>query len=353
MAKVPNSVVGVDLGRHAFKSVLIQRRGGNRFQLTNYAVQDVEGIAETPEQIAEQLKLLFKHMGGSAKASSVAVTVPDALIRIIEQPSTPCDILRDALRINGYSLLNQDCRDFVLDCDEISKAVKNGDVKKAAPVPGAPSPRAKYLVGGLPRKNVMQIDSLFQKNSSPLKSIQLAPICVFNAFEFSNEEVFKNEAFLLVDIGHLSSTVIVGLCGELVLVRSLEYGGKALVDGLMSNGGSNRESVLSLLEEGDDLLLETARLSLTALTREISSSIGFFEGQHEHNIPRIFVTGGASASKAILQILAEDLRMPCQAWSPFLKCDIGLSGTQKANFARDITSLNVACGAAIEFLKTK
>lgn len=353
MAKVPNSVVGVDLGRHAFKSVLINRRGGNRFQLANYAVRNVEGIDGSPEQTAEQLKLLLKEMGGSAKACSVAVTSPDALIRIIEQPSTPCDILRDALRINGFSLLNQDCREFVLDCDEIKPPAKNGDAKKAAPAPGAASPRAKYLVGGLPRKNVAQLDELFQKSPSPLKSIQLAPICVFNAFEFSNESVFKNEAFLLVDIGHLSSTVIVGLRGELVLVRSLEYGGKELVDGLMSNGGGNSASVLGLLDGGDDLLLETARLSLTALTREISSSIGFFEGQHEHNISQVFVTGGAAGSKVILQILAEELRMPCQAWSPFLKCDIGLSGTQKANFARDITSLSVACGAAIEFLKTK
>ncbi len=351
MAKVPNSVVGVDLGRHAFKSVLIHRRGGNRFQLTNYAVRDVEGSADTPEQRAEHLKMLFKEMGGAAKACSVAVTSPDAIIRIIEQPTTPCDILRDALRINGYSLLNQDCREFVLDCDEIKPPAKSGDAKKAAA--NAPSSRAKYLVGGLPRKNVALLDELFQKSPSPLKSIQLAPICVFNAFEFSNENVFKNEAFLLVDIGHLSSTVIVGLRGELVLVRSLEYGGKELVDGLMSNGGGNSASVLGLLDGGDDLLLETARLSLTALTREISSSIGFFEGQHEHNISQVFVTGGAAGSKAILQILAEELRMPCQAWSPFLKCDIGLSGTQKANFALDITSLSVACGAAIEFLKTK
>ena len=357
MAKVPNSVVGVDLGRHAFKSVLLHRRGANRFQLSHYAIQNVEGLTDTPEQTAEQLKLLFKQMGGHARASALAVTSPDAIIRIIEQPTTPCDILRDALRINGYSLLNQDCRDFVLDCDEIQSSKKTNGEKAATPAASSAqavvAPRQKYLVGGLPRKKVAQIDELFQKNQSGLRSIQLAPVCVFNAFEFSNAETFNDEAFLLVDIGHASSTVTVGSRGELIIVRALEYGGKALIEGLMRHGGGTRESVLGMLEEGDDLLLETARLSLTALTREISSSIGFFEGQHEENITRVFVTGGPASSKAILQILAEELRIPCQAWSPFLKCELGLSGVQKTNFARDITSLTVACGAAIEFLKSK
>jgi len=111
--------------------------------------------------------------------------------------------------------------------------------------------------------------------------------------------------------------------------------------------------VLSLLEEGDDLLIETARLSLAALTREISSSIGFFEGRHEENISQIFVSGGPANSRAILQLLAEELHMPCEVWNPLLKCEMALHGSQKAAFANDATKLSVAAGAAVEFLKTK
>lgn len=349
MAKVPNSVVGIDLGRYAFKSVLMQRRGSSRFQLTNYAVRTVDGPVETPEQMAQQVKLLLKEMGGSAKACAVAVTSPEAIIRIIEQPVTPCEILRDALRINGFSLLNQDCRDFVLDCDLIESGDGNGEREPAAP---GVLPKKKYLVGGLPRKQIAHLNDVFLKSYGSLNAIQLAPISIFNAFEFSNEEAFKNEAFLLVDVGHAASTVTVGFRKELIIVRSLEYGGKALVDALAHHGGSGA-SALSLLEGGDDLLIETARLSLAALTREINSSIGFFEGRHEENISKVFVSGGAANSRAILQILAEELHMPCEAWSPFLKCEMALSGRQKATFAGDITSLNVACGAAVELLKTK
>ena len=350
MAKVPNSVIGIDLGRFAYKSVVMQRRGSNKFQLNHYAVRPLDGAAETPDQVAHHVKLLLKEMGGSAKACVVATTSPDALIRIIEQPSTPREILRDALKINGFSLLNQDVRDFVLDCAQLESCSANGSEPAAAP---GVLPKMKYLVGGLPRKEVAQLDEIFQKSYGELNGIQIAPVCIFNAFAASNEETFKNEAFLLVDIGHTASTVTVGLRKELIIVRSLEYGGKGLMDALVRHGGGNGSSALSLLEEGDDLLIETARLSLAALTREISSSIGFFEGRHEENISRIFVSGGPANSKAILQLLAEELHMPCEVWNPFAKCEMALHGKQKASIAGDLAHLNVACGAAVEFLKSK
>lgn len=350
MAKVPNSVIGIDLGRSSYKSVVMHRRGGNKFQLNNYAVRHLDGPVETPDQIAHQVKLLLKEMGGSAKACVVAATSSDALIRIIEQPSTPREILRDALRINGFTLLNQDVREFVLDCAPIESSAPNGAEQVAAP---GVLPKVKYLVGGLPRKDVVELDEIFQKSYGPLNGIQIAPVCIFNAFAASNEETFKKEAFLLVDIGHNSSTITVGLRKELIIVRSLEYGGKGLMESLVRHGGGNASSVLSLLEEGDDLLIETARLSLAALTREISSSIGFFEGRHEENITRIFVSGGPANSKAILKLLAEELHMPCEVWNPFAKCEMALPGKQKASIAGDLASLNVACGAAVEFLKSK
>jgi len=350
MAKVPNSVVGIDLGRHAYKSVMLHRRGGGRFQCSHYAVRPVDGPVETPDQIANQIKLLLKDMGGSPKACVVAVTSPNALLRIIEQPSTPREVLRDALRINGFSLLNQDVRDFVLDCAVIESSDSKAQQQVAAP---GVLPKMKYLVGGLPRKEVGQLEEMFLKSYGSLDGIQLSPICIFNAFELSNDEIFKKEAFLLVDIGHAASTVTVGLRKELIIVRTLEYGGKALMDALVRHGGGNAASVLGLLEGGDDLLVETARLSLAALTREISSSIGFFEGRHEENISQIFVSGGAANSKAILQLLAEELHMPCEVWNPLSKCEMTLHGSQKTKFADDMTNLNVACGAAVEFLKSK
>ncbi|MDP9291516.1 MAG: pilus assembly protein PilM, partial [Verrucomicrobiota bacterium] len=231
MAKLPSSVVGIDFGRHSMKSVVLQRRG-NRFHLTNYAVEEITRPIETEDQLAEAVKSHLKTLNGKAKAYAVAVSSPTMILRIIEQPETPAEQLRDIVRLNGMSLLNQDCKDFVLDCDVIGPANSQ--------VPEGQSGNLKYLVGGVPRAQITHLDGALQKTGVDVSLIQLAPICSFNAFEFAYEDIFSNQAFVLVDLGHESSTVTVGVKKELILIRSIEYGGKDLIEALTSSTGLSR-----------------------------------------------------------------------------------------------------------------
>lgn len=307
----------------------------------------MENAPQTAEQLGAELKLALKDIGDGAKTCAIAVSTSDSLIRIIEQPHTPREILRDAVRLNGLSLLNQDVKEFVLDCAEISNSLPAPS--GAAPAPNQP---VKYLVAGLPRSRVQMIDEaflLYRKGS--IRNIQLASVCTFNAFEFSHPEVFANEAFLLVDIGHNNSTVTVGVKKELVIVRAIDYGASHLREFLVSNGARNPSEAVRLLESFDEPTVENARISLTALTREIASSIGFFEGRREENIGRVYVSGGGARLKSVLSILSSELHIPCEAWNPFSKCEVALPAGRKESLAEDFVSLHVACGAAAEALR--
>jgi len=349
--KIPNAVIGVDLGRHSIKTVALTRRGGNRFVVSNYAVHVMETAPETAEQLAEQLKIALKDVGAAAKTCAIAVSSNDSLIRIIEQPDTPREILRDAIRLNGLSLLNQDVKEFVLDCEKISgPAPVEAAVKGAAKAPA--SQPVKYLVAGIPRARVQLIDDAFQAyKKGSIRNIQLASVCTFNAFEFSNPETFANEAFLLVDIGHHHSTVTVGVKKELVIVRAIEYGASNLQEFLVANGAANAAEARRLLDVSDEITCDNARLSLAALTREIASSIGFFEGRREENITRVYVSGGGARMKSVLTILSDELHIPCEAWNPLATCEVTLPGGVNEHTASDFVSLNVACGAAAEALR--
>jgi type IV pilus assembly protein PilM len=341
MAKAPTSVIGVDLGRYAFKSVLLQRRGADRFTVTNYASRTLAEPIVDAEHLSRELRSLFKDMGGSAKLCAIAVSSPDALIRIIEQPDTPPDILRDALRLNGMALLNQDCKGFVLDCDLIP-------VSDTAHAPEAG--RHKYLVGGLPREQVAQVVEALEKNNNGVGSLQLTPVCAFNAFEFAKPEVFNNGAFFLVDIGHTNSTMMVGAKRELVLVRTIDFGGRILIETLMALSGESRESVLQALEHEDEMMVENTRMALMVLMREIGSSIGFFEGRREETIDRIFVSGAPAKSQTLLKVMSEEVHMPCESWNALSPCEIAIPIQKRQQFAEDALDLNVACGAAAELL---
>jgi type IV pilus assembly protein PilM len=350
MAKTSNSVVGIDLGKHVFKSVLLQRKSADRFVLTNYASRAVPETIDTADELAQQIKLLLKEMGGSAKSCAVASSDPAALLRIIEQPNTPVELLRSALRLNGLAVLNQECKEFVLDCAPVSAVALAGVSANGGVMEN--SGKTRYLVGGMLRPAVKQISEAMSKTKMTANILQLAPICSFNAFEFAYPEVFANEAFLLLDMGHQQCTVLIGQKTELMLVRSIDYGGKQFGEALTADGAIDADSARLLMEQGDAGMAETCRSSLLELATEVRNSIGFFEGQCEESIHRIFVSGGLAKTEMILQILSDDLGLPCEIWDPLETCEVALPQAKRQALSNEFVSLNVACGAAISYLKS-
>ncbi|CAN5473010.1 N/A [soil metagenome] len=351
MAKPSNSVIGIDLGKSAFKSVLLQRKGDHRYVLTNFASRPVPETIEGADALAQQIKLLLKDLGGSAKACTVAASDPDALLRIIEQPNTPVELLRSALRLNGLAVLNQECKDFVLDCAPVSAVALAGVAPDGAPIENSGS-KMRYLVGGMLRPAVKQISEAMSKTRMPAHILQLAPICSFNAFELAYPEVFTNEAFLLLDMGHEQSTVLIGHKTELKLVRSVDYGGKLFSEALSANGAVDTETARLLMQQGDAGMAEACHNSLIGLATEVRNSIGFFEGQSEESIHRIFVSGGMARTEMILQVLSDELGLPCEVWDPLETCEVALPPAKRQALASEFVSLNVACGAAISYLKS-
>ena len=360
MARRGNSVFGIDLGKHVFKGVLLQRKSDNRFVLTNYASREVPEKLDTAEELAQQLKLLLKDLGGTASGCAIAVSDPESLLRIVEQPDTPIHLLRNALRLNGLMVLNQECKDFVLDCAPLAPEVTNGSGTNGAasgsrenPAPSqtAVGVQTKYLVGGMLRPAVKKISEACSKSRVPADILQLAPICSFNAFEFAYPETFAKETFLLLDMGHLQSTVMIGSQRELVLVRSIDYGGKALTHALTADGALDPSAARVMIQEGDAGMAEICRTSLSRLGTEVRNSIGFFEGQHEQTIHRIFVSGGLARTEMILQTLSDELGLPCEIWDPLETCEVALPPAKRQALPSEFVSLNVACGAAFEYLR--
>lgn len=343
MAKLPNSIIGVDIGRYSFKSVLLQRRGNGRLAITHFGSYVPAEAPMDSDSLGRALKALMKDMGGSAKCCAVSISSPDALLRIIEQPETPTEILREALRLNGMVLLNQDCRSFVLDCDRLP-------VSSPKPTEPGTVPQYKYLVGGLPRTEVEVVGSAVEYAIGSVQTVQLGPVSVFNAFELAKPDIFNNEAFFLIDIGHSFSTVLVGAKRELMLVRSLDFAGKALMDSLCGLSGESREQVIAALEQEDEVMVEYTRVSMNSLTREIASSIGFFEHQNEQTISRIFVSGGPAKSRTFLKLMKEELGLPCESWNAASMCENAVPAQRQQQLAQEAPDYNAACGAAAEAL---
>ena len=357
MAKRADSVVGIDLGKYVLKGVTLRRKN-DRFVLTSFASRPVPEEFTSSDDLARELKQLLRDLGDSAKACAFAVSDPQTILRIIEQPDTPVDLLRNALRFNGLAVLNQECRDFVLDVAPVlahthkaSESEEPDGSGSNVAVRNGVMTQTKYLVGGMLRSQVKQISAAANKLRVSPEVLQLAPVCSFNAFEFSYPDVFTNDAFLLLDMGHLQSTVLIGTRGELVLVRSIDYGGKALMQALTAEDALDADAAWLMVQQGDEGMTEICRNSLARLAMEVRNSIGFIEGQREEQINRIFVSGGLARAEAVLQSLSDELGLPCEIWDPLETCELALPAAKRQSLPNEFVSLNVACGAAFEYLK--
>jgi Tfp pilus assembly PilM family ATPase len=360
MAKRGDSVIGIDLGKHVFKGVTLRRKSDSRLVLTSFASREVPETFATAADLTNEIKLLLRELGNGAKACAVAISDPVALLRIIEQPETPIELLRNALRLNGLAVLNQECRDFVLDIAPVqANGVENarssgnstGEGSKSVAVQSAVMTHTKYLVGGMLRQTVKQISEAMSKTRVPVEILTLAPVCSFNAFEFAYPEIFNNEAFLLLDMGHAQSTVLMGSRGELVLARSIDYGGKALTHALTADGSLEKATAWTMVQQGEEGMTEICRNSLARLATEVRNSIGFFEGQREESINRIFVSGGLARAETVLQMLSDELGLACEIWDPLETCEVVLPAAKRQALPDEFVSLNIACGAAFEYLR--
>jgi len=357
MARRGDSVIGIDLGKHVFKGVSLRHKSDSRLVLTNFASREVPEEFGTTDQLAQQLKLLLRELGGNVRSCALAISHPAAILRIIEQPSTPIDLLRNALRLNGLAVLNQECKDFVLDVAPVcvngaGKGITSGIGSGGVAVHSTVVTKTKYLVGGMLRQTVKQVSEAMNKTRVSADILQLAPVCSFNAFEFAYPGIFHKDAFLLLDMGHPQSTVLMGSKGELVLVRSIDYGGKTLRQALTADGALDKDAAWTLLQRGDPGMAEVCRGSLARLATEVRNSIGFFEGQREESISRVFVSGGLARIETILQTLSDELGLPCEIWDPLETCEVALSSPKREALPHEFVSLNVACGAAFEYLRT-
>jgi Tfp pilus assembly PilM family ATPase len=359
MAKRGNSVIGIDLGKRAYKAVLLNRKSETRYALSSFASHEVPEQLTTADDIAQHIKQLLKDLGGFTKSCALAVSDPSSLLRIIEQPSTPPELLRNALRYNGLSMLNQDCKDFVLDVASISNGAGGSTIASGAgraavavQIPATTQTQTRYLVGGLLRSRVKEISEAMAKTRLSMELMQLAQVCSFNAFEVAYPEVHQKEAFLLLDLGHSQSTVLIGCNGQLTLTRSFDYGGKHFTQALTADGALDANAAYLMIKEGDPGMADICRNTLSRLCTEVRNSMGFFEGQHEQSIHRLYVSGGLSRAEMILQTLSDELGLPCEIWDPLENCEVALPAAKRKNLQQEFVSLNVACGAAFEYLRT-
>ncbi len=337
-----DQVLAVDLGARTTKAVLLERRE-NTFSLARFTVQDAPIYDKVLPQglLTEHLRAIMNAMQPKTRQVTLAIGAGESVLRSTELPLMPVSEMRQMLKFNSKTHLQQDLRDYIFDCFIVPpRAQKQADPPKAGVV------KYKVWVGGTRRELLMTLESSVKAAGLTPSHITLGLLGPVNALEFSQPEMFSKEVVALVDLGFKSSAISILADGELCLSRSVELGGDRLTAGLaeaMNITYAEAEGI----KVGMPQEVETHLQPLVApLGRELRASIDFFEHQREKTVNKIFISGGAARSEFLVQLLQAELGVACKAWFPTEGMKLSLAPQQMTELEQVSSVLAVAIGSA-------
>jgi type IV pilus assembly protein PilM len=343
-----DQVLAVDLGSRTTKAVCLQRRGQG-FALGGFAVLDAPIFEKSisADLLAEHLKVVVQALTTKAKYATLTVGVNDALVRHADMPRLQVGDLRQVLKLNAKTYLQQDLPGYVFDCHLGAPQQEPRTTDKAKP---AGPPKQRVLIAGV--KKQLLDDYVRAGRSAGLNVDCIVPslISPVNAFEKALPELFANGAVALVDLGFKNSSICILQQGELILSRVVSMGGDRLTSGLaeaLNVSYAEAEGIKIGMPTEVKAQLESLVLPLG---RELRASLDFFEHEHDRPVTQAFITGGAARSEFMVQTLESEMMIGCKVLNATTFLQKELPPKQTIEIDQAAPQLAVALGAALAAL---
>jgi type IV pilus assembly protein PilM len=346
-AKRRDEVIAIDLGGRHTKAVHVQMKG-DRLTLLGFTVQDSpsEKSSISVDVLSEHLKSVSRALGDKTKSVVVSMSVADTVVRRAEMPPMPMDDMRQLLKFNTKSYLQQDLPDHVFDCSVV--LTQPAADAKPESAKAAALQKQQVIVGAGKRQLVTDVATAI--SDAGLSAAQVVPglIGPVNAFEVSEPEAFANETVALVDLGFRNSSISILRGGELVMHRVVNVGGDRLTQGLADTMGISYAEAEGIKVGMPTEVQAALDPLISGLGRELRAFLDFFEHQQDVAVSQVFLSGGCAQGELLVQALQLELLIPCRLWNPANGFDMSaLSPEQATEFASVSPQLAVAIGAAI------
>ncbi|RPH06589.1 MAG: type IV pilus assembly protein PilM [bacterium TMED46] len=322
--------LGLDIGRQYVKMVAADKTkngyklidAGSRLIPDPNSAYDPEKIDQSHYVIA--VKELFRQQGLNPKKAKVMISGINGSSASIKQITTmemPSDELKSAMTFEARKHIPMDGTDAVIDYQILGSNKKEVD---------------KIDVGLVAcTKGVLNnhIDLLKECGLKP-GVVDVNPIAMSNAFSFI-KDMPEDGLVVMLDIGAISSTLVVYGKGEQFFTRDLPIGGHHFVKELSEKKEIGYTEAQDLLfrdgitstkadtsSENIDQVGIAERTVYDNLVEDMRRSLRFYAKQTGQSFfLKIFLTGGAAATPGLTAIVNEKLNIECAVFDPFDSVD--------------------------------
>lgn len=334
------TMTGLDFGACHVKAAVVCRQG-DRFKLAEYAIRKISTTAKgagSEQKYAAALEEVLGSLKSSDRRVSVSISCPSATVCHTEFPRMPLEEVKSALKLNSARYLRRDFTNYYLDAVELV----DGQAKEK----GKPTGKMQILVGGASKEDVGWYRNVLQAAKLRPEAIELAAVSVVSALQLGQPELCEKHAVLLLDIGARATSINFLYHGQPFMTRIMQFGGEHVIDSVAQALDLERHEADKHVTYMSDDVVPQVQEALAPLSREIRSSIDFFERQHDCVVEKLLACGGTARLPRLLEFLGSDVGLPLTMWNPIETYETGHFNGDSANLMLQAPSLAAAVGVA-------
>lgn len=335
-------VIGIDIGSSSIKLAEMTLKGGVAF-LDNFAVipaplQAISNGEITDTQlVGESIKAGFKDNGFKHKNASVGLSGTAVIIKKISIPKVEPKKLREQIKFEAAQYLPFDISQVTLDHHPLSFTSNPDNID--------------ILVIAAQNEFILNYLSSVNQAGLRCKILDVSSLALANVFEMNYGK--SAEPVALFNFGSNITNFLVLFQGEVIFSRDIPIGGFHFSNEISKNMGVTFEEAetlkiqQSLSQEVPEDTRTFMNMALDYVTEEIRNSIDFYTATAQgHLISKAYFTGGASLTSGLIEHLSDVLKIPFEAFNPYLTIK---SGSRKIspNYLQQISPfVSIACGLA-------
>ncbi|MBI2875932.1 MAG: type IV pilus assembly protein PilM [Candidatus Tectomicrobia bacterium] len=307
--------LGLDLGSHALKAVLVER-SSKRTRLLSFALVELPMVAGEPQ--GAQLQALaeaFESLHLRGVEIVTAVESSRAIMKQLTLPAMSPKEMEQAMPWEARRYIPFDLEDVALDYQVLRKEKDARDMEV-------------FLVA-IPRSQVESHLEILRAGRIDPAWTGVSALALMNAF-LAGGGLRPEETVVLIDLGAETTTLNVYREGEEFFTRSIAIAGNAFSVAIQESLGipslAQAEARKRKPEPGDDLWRLIAS-PFSELVLELRRSLTFYDNRTgRRGLDRLLLTGGGARLQGIDQLLERELDLPVEVYHPLRGIEVVEAG---------------------------
>ncbi len=294
-----NKLFGLDIGNRAVKSCKLSVHGKTAklnkisfIKVDNSVYKNGEILNES--LLSNYIKASFKKI--KVKKVAVGVSGSFVMVKKITIPKMNVAVLPEQVRWEAEQYIPYNIDEVNIDYI----VLKDNDSTDTMDL----------LLVAAQQSRIFKYVNIISDLKIKLQIVDVSSFALANCFMFNYPQA-KDSTVGLIDIGAFFTHFVVLHKGEVVFCRDIPTGGQTFDEDLSKNLGIPEEEALQIKESGEsmpDIAMDTLKSVGRNYSRQLVGVVEFFtQTTKEMVLEKFYLTGGASLTPGLLELLAEHL----------------------------------------------